>query len=308
MLMVDLLAELVVADEGGGRHLRLVLGKLEAVAELGEVQQREAVGVVRVLVHRFGGVFRGSRRRRGGKDLHGKLDHLGRGGKASTTTVVVILAIVEAPAVLALFRSGKSVPSAAAAAARVIIVGRDQVAALRCAQTEGKVAEAAVDHVVNDGQLVRGGESLEEALLGTDVHRPGGVRPDQVDLPQGEAREEAGQQSLVHLVQPPLEALRVLLGAGTKLFLFFDDGLRRDIVQQSLNRGANKTKRRWCRVGIAIVVAVVVVDGYLATPRWSTTDGQCWWIGIGGSGGRGGSCRSTKADFRPLSKASAECD
>ena len=37
---VDLLAELVVTDEGGGRHLRLVLGKLEAVAELGEVQQR----------------------------------------------------------------------------------------------------------------------------------------------------------------------------------------------------------------------------------------------------------------------------
>ncbi len=35
---VDLLAELVVNNEGGGRHLRLVLGKLEAVAELGEVQ------------------------------------------------------------------------------------------------------------------------------------------------------------------------------------------------------------------------------------------------------------------------------
>ncbi len=39
---VDLLAELVVADKGSGRHLRLVLGKLEAVAEFGEVQQREA--------------------------------------------------------------------------------------------------------------------------------------------------------------------------------------------------------------------------------------------------------------------------
>ena len=121
------------------------------------------------MVHSFGGVFRSSRRR-GGKDLHGKLDHLGRGGEASTTTVLAI-AIVEAPAVLALFRRGKGVPSAAAAA-RVIIVGRNQVAALRCVQTEGQVAEAAVDLVVDYGQpLVCGGQPLEEALLGADVHR-----------------------------------------------------------------------------------------------------------------------------------------
>ena len=73
-----------------------------------------------------------------------------------------------------------------------------------------------------------------------------GVRPDQVDLPQGETGEEAGQQSLVHRVQTPLKALRVLLGsgsaAGTKSLLLFGDGLWRDNVQQSLNRGGKQSK------------------------------------------------------------------
>ena len=97
------------------------------MAELGEVQQREAVGVVLVMVYRFGCVFRSNRRRKGDEDLYGKLDHFGRGGEASTTTVVAI-AIVETPAVLALLRRGKGVPFVVAAA-RVIIVSRNQVVA-----------------------------------------------------------------------------------------------------------------------------------------------------------------------------------
>ncbi len=36
-------------------------------------------------------------------------------------------------------------------------------------------------------------------------------------------------------------------------------------------------QRRWCRVGIAIVVAVVVVDGCLAIPRWRVLVDRWWW-------------------------------
>lgn len=32
-------------------------------------------------------------------------------------------------------------------------------------------------------------------------------------------------------------------------------------------------RRRWCRVGIAIVVVSI---GCLVTPQWSTADGECW--------------------------------